>query len=70
MLEQTVDDDTPALARITATLAAGGYLEALTRELVREAREEGRSWDELGEVFGSSALNVKSRFGSYREYDD
>lgn len=35
-----------------------------------EAREAGKSWDELAEVFGTSAQNLKSRFGSYREYDD
>lgn len=57
-------------ARLAASIAAGPYLEALTRTLVNEAREQGSTWDEIGEAFGTSPTNVKARFGSYRSYDD
>ncbi len=65
------DDETLAIeGRLAAVNIARQYLEGLTREMVAEAREGGRSWEELAEVFGTSASNLRSRFGSYREYDD
>jgi len=69
-LVQAGDEGLSIDGRLAAVNIAKQYLEALTRELVTEAREAGRSWDELAETFGTSAQNLKSRFGSYREYDD
>ncbi len=70
LLEQAADDAAPVLPRISTAIAAGGYLEALTRDLVGVAREEGHSWEDLADVFATSPANVKHRFGSYRQYDD
>lgn len=70
LLEQIADNDSPATTRIAATIAAQQYLEALTRALVDQAlEEEGATWDDLAESFGTTPANVKSRFGSYRRYD-
>ncbi len=70
LLDQIADNDSPATTRIAATIAAQAYLEALTRALVDQALEqEGASWDDLAASFGTTAANVKSRFGSYRRYD-
>ncbi len=70
LLEQAADDTAPVLPRISTTIAAKNYLEALTRDLVGAAREEGHSWEELADVFATSPANVKHRFGSLRQYDD
>ncbi len=65
------DDESLAIdGRLAAVNIGRQYLEGLTRELVDEAREGGMSWDDLAAVFGTSAQNLRSRFGSYREYDD
>lgn len=69
-LVQAGDAALPMEARVAAVNIAHQYLEALTRELVAEAREAGQSWEDLADVFGTSAQNLKARFGSYREYDD
>lgn len=69
-LAQVGDESEAIEGRLAAVNIARQYLEGLTRELVAEAREAGRSWDDLADVFGTSAQNLKSRFGSYREYDD
>jgi hypothetical protein len=69
-LVQVEDQDLPIEGRLAAVNIAKQYLEGLTREMVDEAREAGRSWDDLADVFGTSAQNLKSRFGSYRDYDD
>ena len=69
-LGQAVDEDLPIEGRLAAVNIARQYLEGLTREMVEEAREAGHSWDDLAAVFGTSTPNLKSRFGSYREYDD
>ena len=69
-LAQVSDESLAIGGRLAAVNIARQYLEGLTRELVEEAREGGQSWDSLAEVFGTSAPNLKSRFGSYREYDD
>jgi hypothetical protein len=69
-LAQAGDEDLPLEGRLAAVNIARQYLEGLTREMVDEAREAGQSWDDLADVFGTSAQNLKSRFGSYREYDD
>jgi len=69
-LVQVEVQDLPIEGRLAAVNIAKQYLEGLTREMVDEAREAGRSWDDLADVFGTSAQNLKSRFGSYRDYDD
>ncbi len=70
LLDQIADNDSRATTRIAATIAAQQYLEALTRALVDQAlEEEGATWDDLAESFGTTPANVKSRFGSYRRYD-
>ncbi len=70
LLGQAVDGDSAVLPRITTAIAVGPYLDALVRDLVTEAREQGHSWEELAEVFVTSPANVKHRFGSYRQHDD
>ncbi|HEV8116083.1 MAG TPA: hypothetical protein VGP53_07590 [Acidimicrobiales bacterium] len=69
-LAQADDTEMTLESRLAAVNIARQYLEGLTREMVTEAREAGQTWDELAAVFGTSAQNLKSRFGSYREYDD
>ncbi len=68
-LAQATDTEIAVEGRLAAVNIARQYLEGLTRELVEEARESGQSWDDLAAVFATSAQNLKSRFGSYREYD-
>ncbi|MGI9033473.1 MAG: hypothetical protein ACR2HY_07290 [Acidimicrobiales bacterium] len=70
LLDQIADNASPAASRIHATIAAQQFLEALTRRLVDEALDEGASWDDLAQSFGTTPANVKSRFGTYRRYDD
>ena len=69
-LAQAADEELPIDGRLAALEIGRQYLEGLTRELVDEAREEGRSWDELAAVFSTSAANLRARFGSYRDYGD
>lgn len=69
-LAQANDPEQTLEGRLAAVNIARQYLEGLTRELVTEARDAGQTWDELATVFGTSSQNLKSRFGSYREYDD
>ncbi len=69
-LAQAADEDLPIEGRLAAVNIARQYLEGLTREMVDEARQAGQSWNEMATVFGTSAPNLKSRFGSYREYED
>jgi AraC-like DNA-binding protein len=69
-LAQSADTSIPVTERITAANIARQYLEALTRELVEEAREGGHSWEDLATVLRTSPANVRARFGSYRDYDD
>lgn len=69
LIDQASDGSTPATTRIVAVIAARNYLEALTRRLVNEARDDGTSWDDIAQLFGTSAVNAKARYGDYREYD-
>ncbi len=69
-LAQSGDEGLPVTDRITAANIARQYLEALTRELVDEAREQGHSWQDLAALLGTSPENVRARFGSYRDYGD
>ena len=70
LIQQVVNDDTSPLSRVMATITARTYLESLTRRLVGEAREAGSTWEEIGVLFGTSAVNAKARFGDYHDYDD
>ncbi len=70
LIAQARDETTPATSRITAAIAARNYLEAFTRRLVTEARESGSSWEDIAQLFGTSAMNARARFGDIREYDD
>jgi hypothetical protein len=70
LVEQAADSAEPVTARLTASVAAAPYLEALTRNLVNDAREHGASWEDIAHSFGTTPANVKARFGSYRSYDD
>jgi len=69
-LAQVSDESLEIEGRLAAVNIARQYLEGLTRELVDEAREAGQSWDDLAGIFATSAQNLKSRFGSYRDYGD
>jgi hypothetical protein len=70
LFDQMGDTSVPVVSRIAASVQVGPYLEAFTRRLVDEARDDGASWDDLAHALGTSPQNVKSRFGSYRDYDD
>ena len=69
-VEQIRDTNLPATTRIAATNAARSYLEAVTRNLVDEARKEGTSWAEIADLFVTSERNVKARFGDLHNYGD
>lgn len=70
LVEQAADPAAPLTNRLTASVAASPYLEALTRNLVNDARAGGSTWDDLAHSFGTTPTNVRARFGSYRSYDD
>ena len=70
LIAQMGDPSVSTVSRIAASISVGPYIEAFTRRLVDQVREEGASWDDLAHAFGTSPQNVRSRFGSYREYDD
>ena len=70
LLEQASDGDAPVLPRIATAVAAGPYLETLLRLLVGQAREEGHTWEELGDVFVTTPAGVRNRFDTYRRYDE
>jgi hypothetical protein len=70
LIEQAQDESTSATSRIVAVIAARNYLDALTRRLVTQAREDGSSWEEIGRLFGTSAVNAKARYGDYNDYGD
>jgi uncharacterized NAD(P)/FAD-binding protein YdhS len=67
---QLTDPAEPAMARIAATNAARSYLEAITRNLVEEARMQGATWREIADLFVTSEMNVKARFGDLHKYDE
>lgn len=69
-MDQAGNPDEGINARLASAIAAGAYLEAVVRSLVNESLEQGSTWDEIGEAFGTSPTNVKARFGTYRKYDD
>ena len=70
LIDQAQDESIAPTSRIVAVIAARNYLEALTRRLVNEAREQGSTWEEIGRLFGTSAVNAKARYGDYNDYGD
>jgi uncharacterized NAD(P)/FAD-binding protein YdhS len=70
LVAQIVDPSLPATGRIAATNAARSFLEAITRNLVAEARQGGTSWQEIADLFVTSERNVKARFGDLHDYGD
>ena len=70
LIAQTADETEQPMPRVTSAIAASQYLEALTRMLVDESRQQGANWDDIGNLFGTTGANVKARFGDYRNYDD
>ena len=70
LVDQITDPNLPAASRIAATNAARSYLEAVTRNLVEQARTEGTSWAEIADLFVTSERNVKARFGDLKNYGD
>lgn len=70
LVDQITDPSRPATSRIAATNAARSFLEAITRNLVAEARTEGTSWLEIADLFVTSERNVKARFGDLQNYED
>lgn len=70
LVTQLTDPTEPPVARIAATNAARSFLEAITRNLVEEARKQGTSWQEIADLFVTSERNVKARFGDLHQYED
>lgn len=70
LVAQITDPSAPAVTRIAATNAARSYLEAITRNLVEEARHDGATWREIADLFVTSERNVKARFGDLHDYGD
>ncbi len=70
LLAQASDPGNDIMSRIASCNAASGYFEAYIRSLVDEAHDEGATWDELGQMFGTTGANTKARFGAYRRYGD
>ena len=70
LFDQMIDPEIPPVSRITSVVAARTYLDALTRRMVNEAREQGSTWEEIGLLFGTSAVNAKARYGDYNDYGD
>ncbi len=68
LLAQANDPANDVMSRIASCNAVSGYFEAFTRTLVDEAHEGGASWDDLGQMFGTTGANTKARFGAYRRY--
>jgi len=56
--------------RLAAVIQCESALEDLMRELVRQARAEGMSWQAIGDIFGTSRQAVQQRFGRYSDDDD
>ena len=70
LVAQIADPTLAATGRIAATNAARSYLEAVTRNLVEEARRDGTTWLQIADLFVTSERNVKARFGDLHNYGD
>ncbi|MTK32447.1 hypothetical protein GL305_21470 [Nocardia seriolae] len=51
------------MAALRAARSLDGVVDDVLRSLVRQAREEGRTWAEIGEIFGTSRQAAFQRFG-------
>ncbi|MVU78531.1 hypothetical protein GPX89_14905 [Nocardia sp. ET3-3] len=51
------------LAALRAARSLDGVVDDVLRSLVRQARDEGRTWAEIGEIFGTSRQAAFQRFG-------
>jgi hypothetical protein len=69
LVAQMSDSSVPAVIRIAATNIARTYLEAATKSLVDEARDQGATWLEIADVFATSERNIRARFDSLHDYD-
>lgn len=71
VLRRTEDSEAPSvMAAIAATRALDIIVEDTLHALVREARKEGRTWAEIGEVLRVTRQAAFQRFGSGPEEDD
>jgi hypothetical protein len=70
LIGESTDASSPALSRLQTLITAAQYLETLRRYLVDEAREQGTSWEDIAQAFGTSVVNVRQRFDTYRRYDE
>lgn len=70
LVNQIGDPSLPATGRIAATNAARSFLEAVTRNLVAQARTEGTTWLQIADLFVTTERNVKARFGDLHDYGD
>ncbi|MGV9409395.1 hypothetical protein ACWDOP_05725 [Nocardia sp. NPDC003693] len=51
------------MAALRAARNLDSVVDDVLRSLVRQAREEGRTWAEIGEIFGTSRQAAFQRFG-------
>ncbi|MEV6769573.1 hypothetical protein AB0N05_13190 [Nocardia sp. NPDC051030] len=51
------------MAALQAARSLDNVVDDVLRSLVRQARDEGRTWAEIGEVFGTSRQAAYQRFG-------
>ncbi|MEU6586004.1 hypothetical protein [Nocardia sp. NPDC046763] len=51
------------MAALRAARSLDGVVDDVLRSLVRQARDEGRTWAEIGEIFGTSRQAAFQRFG-------
>jgi Arc/MetJ family transcription regulator len=70
LVAQIADASQPAVVRIAATNIARTYLEAATRSLVEDAREQGASWLDIADVFATTERNIRARFDAVHDYDE
>lgn len=58
------EDDATAAAAVGASLLVVAAAEQHLRETVRHQRSMGASWQELGQILGTSRQAAQQRFGS------
>ncbi|MFE3187466.1 hypothetical protein ACFXHA_00570 [Nocardia sp. NPDC059240] len=51
------------MAALRAARSLDGVVDDVLRSLVRQARDEGRTWAEIGDIFGTSRQAAFQRFG-------
>lgn len=70
LLGEAIDPTKPVLPRIAQANAAAPYLETVIRILVGQARTKGHTWEQLADIFVTTPMGVKNRFGDLRDYGD